>query len=166
MKKHESDTLEKFALAFSVLGVGRDLLLSSGLFGKLTGPQVAKESSSTKSQQMAQGWRRQLEAIDQQCSEKQKELEAGGKFDFSVQSGPDGITYQSVTMHRHFAEKSIFLRRLGLRWARSVSKAALDLQAQSLIIRYISVEDAARKAQVMPGFLVMAFDQYSKRGDR
>lgn len=75
------------------------------------------------------------------------------QFEFSTQAGSGGLVYQNVSMGRPFAENSIFLRRAGLKWAQAVSKAAVDLQARDLIIRYVEGKEPLRKAQVLQDYL-------------
>jgi len=60
---------------------------------------------------------------------------------------------QMVSMIRPFAEESVFLRRSGLRWARAVSKAALDLKASALIIRYSEGDFEQKRADVLKRFI-------------
>jgi hypothetical protein len=60
---------------------------------------------------------------------------------------------QMVSMIRPFAEESVFLRRSGLRWASAVSKAALDLKAPALIIRYIEGDFEQKRADVLKRFI-------------
>jgi hypothetical protein len=78
-------------------------------------------------------------------------------FHFSTQAGLDGLVYQNVSMGRPFAEDSIFLRRSGIKWAQAVSKAAIDLKAEGLIIRYLQGEVPLKKAQVLQGYLQELF---------
>jgi hypothetical protein len=79
-------------------------------------------------------------------------------FNFGTQSGLDGLVYQNVSMGRPFAEDSIFLRRPGIQWAHAVSKAAIDLKAQGLIIRYLQGEVPLKKAQVLQEYLKELFE--------
>jgi hypothetical protein len=74
-------------------------------------------------------------------------------FDFTQKAGRDGQMYQYVSMQKPFAEDSVFLRRVGLKWARAVSKAATDLQARDLIIRYGEGDGPFEKAQVLQSYL-------------
>jgi hypothetical protein len=74
-------------------------------------------------------------------------------FKFNSRMGADGLLYQNVSMDQPFAQNSIFLRRPGIKWARAVSKAAIDLQASDIIIRYGEGEDTLKKARVLHRFI-------------
>jgi hypothetical protein len=65
----------------------------------------------------------------------------------------DTSLYQLVSLDRPFADGSIFLRRAGLSWAKTVSKAAIDLKAADLVIRYVEGKIAAQRAEVLRGYL-------------
>jgi hypothetical protein len=75
-------------------------------------------------------------------------------FIFEADSGvrvPSGA--QIVSMVRPFAEESVFLRRSGLRWASAVTKAAVDLKARSLLIRYVDGEFERKRSQVLKRYI-------------
>jgi hypothetical protein len=75
-------------------------------------------------------------------------------FRFESQSGSDPLGQsQLVSMDRAFPEDSVFLRQAGLRWARAVSKAAIDLQVAALIVRYEKGETGVERARVLRQFL-------------
>lgn len=68
-----------------------------------------------------------------------------------------------VSMMRPFAEESVFLRRSGLRWANAVSKAAIDLKAASLMIRYGEGDFEQKRADVLKRYMQ---EQISDVADR
>jgi hypothetical protein len=82
-------------------------------------------------------------------------LTAENASGYLFQSGtePDGGTYQHATMHEPFFEQSPYLRRAGIRWANAVSKAAKDLQAKSLVVRYVDGEQRQERARVIQNYL-------------
>ncbi len=209
MRKSESDDISKFALVVTVIGISGFIVLSSGIFSKQTSDSNTKFGSGLNPELKIKDWRRELDHIAKQSSEKQKELEdltsrlarirlevqkrnadlgqlinkqsnrfveasmllknfghltdlkdfllmsKDETFIFSTHTGPDGISYQNVSMGRPFAENSIFLRRPGIKWAQAVSKAAIDLQARSIIVRYDSTEGELpmKKAQVLQRYV-------------
>jgi hypothetical protein len=74
-------------------------------------------------------------------------------FDTRQVAGQLASTPRLFSMHRPFADDSVFLRRSGLRWAKAVSKAAYDLKASKVIIRYLDGESEYKRAEVLKRFI-------------
>jgi hypothetical protein len=74
------------------------------------------------------------------------------RFEAQADSSAPGQS-QLVSFDRPFAEDSVFLRPLGLRWAKAVSKAAVDLKAAALVIRYVQGRIGVERANVLRQYL-------------
>jgi hypothetical protein len=212
----ETDIVGKFALILTAVGFVSYFILGSGVFNFRQKSSSLQADPETNLKAKVNEWRKELNTIAEESTEKKKELEdltsrlarirlevqkrnsdlskliakesklargrtiagtgasnvliknfnsiselqkflniiSGEEYNFTTQKKEDGSLYQNVSMSRPFAEDSIYLRRAGIRWAQAVSKAAVDLKANDIIIRYAMGDVPFRKAQVLQEYLV------------